>query len=80
MCLRAGIEDAKMIAPYFSRIQLKEEVDRTVEDIINLDPYHALVKTSTKKESCPLVDLHGKVTIGQISHICNLSKKEAKNA
>jgi hypothetical protein len=49
MCLRAGIEDAKMIAPYFSRIQLKEEVDRTVEDIINLDPYHALVKTSTKK-------------------------------
>jgi len=53
MCLRAGIEDAKLVAPYFSRAQIKEEVDKTVEDIINLDPYHALVKTSTNKESLP---------------------------
>lgn len=53
ICLRAGIEDAKLVAPYFSRTQLKEEIDKTVEDIINLDPYHALVKTSTNKESLP---------------------------
>ena len=53
MCLRAGIEDAKLIAPYLSRSQLPEELDKTVEDIINLDPYHALVKTSTNKESLP---------------------------
>jgi membrane-bound metal-dependent hydrolase YbcI (DUF457 family) len=53
VCLRAGIEDAKLVAPYFSRTQLREEVDKTVEDIINLDPYHALVKTSTNKESLP---------------------------
>jgi hypothetical protein len=53
VCLRAGIEDAKLVAPYLSRSQLPEELDKTIEDIINLDPYHALVKTSTNKESLP---------------------------
>ena len=53
ICLRAGIEDAKLIAPYFARTQLKEEIDKTIEDIINLDPYHALTKTSVNKASMP---------------------------
>lgn len=51
--MRCGINDAKMLAPYFARNQVPDEVDKTIEDLINLDAYQALVKTTAFKKSIP---------------------------
>lgn len=53
IAMRCGINDASMLAPYFARNQVREEVDKTVEDLINLDAYNALIKTTAYKKSIP---------------------------
>lgn len=67
MCLRSGINDAKLLAPYFTRNQLPEEVNRTIEDMLNLEPYTWLVKTSADKNAIPSFKMKSLPMLGDYS-------------
>jgi hypothetical protein len=51
--MRAGANDAEIVANIFAHRLTPEELDKTKDDLLNLDPYHVLVKTSVHKYAMP---------------------------